>query len=391
VQPLKKFYLDKFGWSETIFEAVDWDISRAVYKKYIVKNGIQWMHKFCIGKLPTGERVHKQDYFHEKRCASCWHTVEDDNHDFTCVKRKAHRRSIIKQITILRKEADNNLCDILQEGIMAYLLGECMTNAMLRIQGQKGMERYDLLIDEQLLIGWDNLLRGKFTKQWRIQQKAYMNRRRLRDPPLHARKLRKKKRDEEKNTSKYKRKQKNKTEAFHSFFQSIVPFIKEIWRDRCIDRNTLVVGGRIFAEYDALTKKVTHMYTMREMVLPEDETKIFDEPLELQLEATNQQLKKWLLRWHPVIDHSMKKIKEMAQKRSKPIWKHYTADQPAKTTVNRRVPTRKHALPKRMSNNPLTNIFARTKTSRSTSKARPPLPSLDVDVKPVFISSTKTT
>jgi hypothetical protein len=173
VQPLKKFYLDKFGWSETIFEAVDWDISRAVYKKYIVKNGIQWMHKFCIGKLPTGERVHKQDYFHEKRCASCWHTVEDDNHDFTCVKRKAHRRSIIKQITILRKEADNNLCDILQEGIMAYLLGECMTNAMLRIQGQKGMERYDLLIDEQLLIGWDNLLRGKFTKQWRIQQKAY--------------------------------------------------------------------------------------------------------------------------------------------------------------------------------------------------------------------------
>ena len=51
---------------------------------------------------------------------------------------------------------------------MAYFLGECMTNTMFRIRGQKGMERYDLLIDEQLLIGWDNLLRGKFTKQWRI-------------------------------------------------------------------------------------------------------------------------------------------------------------------------------------------------------------------------------
>ena len=48
---------------------------------------------------------------------------------------------------------------------MAYFLGECMTNTMFRIRGQKGMERYDLLIDEQLLIGWDNLLRGKFTKQ----------------------------------------------------------------------------------------------------------------------------------------------------------------------------------------------------------------------------------
>jgi Tfp pilus assembly protein PilX len=42
------------------------------------------------------------------------------------------------------------------------------------------------------------------------------------------------------------------------FFQAIVPFVKEIWKDRCIDRNTLVVGRRIVAEYDSLTKKVTH-------------------------------------------------------------------------------------------------------------------------------------
>ena len=69
---------------------------------------------------------------------------------------------------------------------MAYFLGECMTNTMLRIRGQKGMNRYNLLVDEQLLIGWDNLLRGKFTKQWKIQQKAYMHRQSLRDPALHA-------------------------------------------------------------------------------------------------------------------------------------------------------------------------------------------------------------
>ena len=63
-------------------------------------------------------------------------------------------------------------------------------------------------------------------------------------------------------------------------------------RDRCIDRNTPIVGGRIVAEYDALTKRVTQLDTMREMVLPEDELKIFNEPLEMRLEATNQQHKK---------------------------------------------------------------------------------------------------
>jgi hypothetical protein len=102
---------------------------------------------------------------------------------------------------------------------------------MLRLRGQEGMERYSLLIDEQLVIGWDNLLRGKFSKQWKIQQKSYLNRKRLNNLTLYGRKLRKKKREEEKHKSKDNtkdKKKKNKTEVFHSFYQSIVPFIKEM-------------------------------------------------------------------------------------------------------------------------------------------------------------------
>jgi hypothetical protein len=64
----------------------------------------------------------------------------------------------------------------------------------------------------------------------------------------------------------------------------------------------------------------------------------------------------------------MKRVKELTQTRSKPIWRHFTADKFSKTKVTRQVSNRKHDLPKRMMNNPLTNIFNRTKTSRSTSK-----------------------
>jgi len=97
--------------------------------------------------------------------------------------------------------------------------------------------------------------------------------------------------------------------------------------------------GGIVAEYDALPKKVTQM--------PEDELRIYNEPLEVRLEATNQQLKKLLLRWKPVANHSMKKVKEMAQTRTKPIWRHFTADKPAKTNVSIRLPARQHAIPKK--------------------------------------------
>jgi len=364
--PLRKYYCERFRWSDNIFDIIDWDIFRPVYKRNVASKGIQWLHKYCMKKLPTGERIHKRDHYHDKRCASCWHSVEDDDHIFRCKRRQDQRKNIIKQTNLLRNKVDPKLCDILKEGLLAYFKGDSISNTMFRLRGTEGHERHDLLIDEQLIIGWDNLLRGKFSTQWKIQQKAYTNRQRLRHPRAHARKQRKKKQEEEKNNN--KRKNTNKTEAFHSFFQAIIPFIKEIWTDRCIDRNTPIVGGRIVAEYDSLSKKVTQLYTLRDMVLPEDETKVFNEPLAERLEDTNQQLKKWLTRWRPVVDHSMKRVKDLARANSRPIWRHYSATEPVKTKVSRKASTRHHTLQKRMSNNPLTNVFDRICRKRSTSR-----------------------
>ncbi|OEU18182.1 hypothetical protein FRACYDRAFT_236453 [Fragilariopsis cylindrus CCMP1102] len=370
LKPLRKYYCTRFKWSDNIFDLIDWDIFRPVYKKYLSTKGIQWMHKYCIKKLPTGERVHKRDHFHVKKCASCGWDKEDDDHIFQCEQRRSLRKKVINQINLLRNTVDPRLCDILKEGLMTYFNGESVSNAMLRLRGQEDVDkeqifkRYTLLIDEQVVIGWDNLLRGKFSKQWKIQQKAFIIRKKLSDPRAYARARRNKKRKEAKNTKK-----KNKTEEFHAFFQAIIPIIQEIWMDRCIDRNKPVLGGRIAAEYDSLIKKVTHYYTLREMVLPEDELKIYDETIKNRLDDTNQQLKKWINRWKPVIDHSMKRVKELAKENSKPIWKHFTANKPAKTTVSR-INT-KQKKPKKYSDNPLTNVFKCLRKKRSSSRVVP--------------------
>ena len=57
----------------------------------------------------------------------------------------------------------------------------------------KDMGIYKNLRDEQIVIGWDNLLGGKFSKEWRKQQKAYKTRQRLQDPVEYDRIKRKKK------------------------------------------------------------------------------------------------------------------------------------------------------------------------------------------------------
>jgi hypothetical protein len=64
----------------------------------------------------------------------------------------------------------------------------------------------------------------------------------------------------------------------------------------------------------------------------------------------------------------MKRVKELAQENSKPIWQHFTANKPAKTRVSRKLSTRKHARTIRMANNPLTNVYIRMNKKRSLSR-----------------------
>ena len=83
------------------------------------------MPKFCIKKLPTGERVHKRYHYHDRRCAPCWHVKEDDDHIFQCDERRGLRKKVIKQkINLLENTVDPGLCDMLKEGLMSYFNGE---------------------------------------------------------------------------------------------------------------------------------------------------------------------------------------------------------------------------------------------------------------------------
>ena len=68
------------------------------------------------------------------------------------------------------------------------------------------------------------------------------------------------------------------------------------------------------------------------------------------------------------IDHSMKRVKELAQKHSKPIWQHFTVQKLVKTKVSRKVLKVKYVQPKKMSNNPLTNVYNRLQKKQSSGR-----------------------
>ena len=81
-------------------------------------------------------------------------------------------------------------------------------------------------------------------------------------------------------------------------------------------------------------------------------------------------MKKWRNRWKIVIDHSIKRVGELAKGNSNPILQHFTANKPAKKKVSRKLTERKDTKPKKMSDNPLTNVYYRMQKNRLSSRAR---------------------
>ena len=65
----------------------------------------------------------------------------------------------------------------------------------------------------------------------------------------------------------------------------------------------------------------------------------------------------------------MTRVKELAQDNSKPIWKHFTANKPAKTKVSRKISTRTQI--KKKLGNPL--LYTRLQKKRSSSRVSPVL------------------
>ena len=140
-------------------------------------------------KLPLGQQIHTWESKHDERCCSCLADCETDDHVLQCQQRVHYQNRIYQVIKHLGKETDPVLLDILLDGATKYLKGtrqmkyivssnssKQQTNYYNRIRKAIGQQErategkehdYLQLKRNQEVIGLDNLLRGKFAKDWR--------------------------------------------------------------------------------------------------------------------------------------------------------------------------------------------------------------------------------
>ena len=133
--------------------------------------------KICCKKLPTGCRLNKKQSKFEARCCTCWDPHETDDHLIQCPKRNNFRNRIYSEIENLRPTLDPVLHDILNDGVRQHVGKKKYTIYDEHGSGNKG--DYKRLQEEQKAIGWDNLLRGKYSKYWRSIQKRYASKQKV--------------------------------------------------------------------------------------------------------------------------------------------------------------------------------------------------------------------
>ena len=204
---LEQYYQKRFGWTNTVYGKINWFTFTPAYRREQNKHR-KWANKYCMRQLPVSQRMHARESKHDERCCSCWADSKTDDHLLQCPHQARHRNEIYQVINLLGKEMYPVLLELLLDGVTKYLTGTRQTKYIVgssrkqqldywdRIRQATGQEEKTTIDKEhdywqlqgyQEVIGWDNLLRGKFAKDWRRLNGVYN--RKLKDTQRHKEKL----------------------------------------------------------------------------------------------------------------------------------------------------------------------------------------------------------
>ena len=374
-QKLSEYYCARFRWSSRLITRIDWSIFGPAYIRRTKKKFV-WTHKFHNRKLPTGERMKNRGGLEDERCCSCGALLETDDHLFQCPKRPQFHRRLLTVVGEMQTILDPTLYYILYDGIYNFITDSneeklnlpptqkkrspCISSdsetdddesddrsvaakkekppsrrkrKRQATDTEKTRDLY-LLKREQANLGWDNLLRGKFSKGWRTLQRRYELRKKY---ERNERRVRLKRDCGKHAINPYdadsNRNEKKKKDAFQGLIEKIFNVCEdEMWKQRNLDRHKPNNGSN----YSAIIKvdrEIRCLYGYRDEVCTDDSPIFYKTEIDTLLAQTLKTKQQWITRWKPAILSSRKRATRDATRNTKPIYKFFGGKKP-RTTIN---------------------------------------------------------
>jgi hypothetical protein len=150
------------SWSAQTFQSINWEApSKAL-------NTLEHNTQICITKfahehLPTRKHMKRIGEAESDKCPACLHTIETAWHILSCENRSEWRNSLINKLkeTLHVNKTQPGLTLILIQGVRGAL-----HDPLFQMPATNRETRFQYLVTAQNQIGWNHILRGRFSHHW---------------------------------------------------------------------------------------------------------------------------------------------------------------------------------------------------------------------------------
>jgi hypothetical protein len=170
-ESLFKWCIDTYDWDTHLINMVDWEAHQATFQKLTFTEKI-FILKFNTQWLPTGHQQSKVDPSQSTLCPSCrWPTVEEtETRLYQCSRRLPLMGAFFNGLQKFHEE--EHTCPALQDALFMALQNEIFERppGFANHHDNAPLTR---LRQEQTMLGWGQLFRGRFTHKWAEIQQAF--------------------------------------------------------------------------------------------------------------------------------------------------------------------------------------------------------------------------
>jgi hypothetical protein len=266
----------RFRWRNDTIESVHWDAFSKVFRaRYRFRT---FNFKLCFRLLPTGKTLHTRTHRYDPKCPACDHAEECNNHLFQCTA-VSRRRWQSSCILTIRKQAetihtDPKLVHIMLAGLRSYFDDTDLPSE----EFSDYPEQYHDLITAQEAIGWDHLMRCRFSHLWGDLQQDYM----------------------------YSTRPSEKFDSDTWYRKLLGPLLVEchtLWTLRNGERHGTEQKQKRTRRLQQLERDLHDLFKYRATVLASDHD-IFDTPVSDLITLPPGEIEKWIKSRKPIILHS---------------------------------------------------------------------------------------
>jgi hypothetical protein len=340
--PLKDYLSKRFNWCTETFSSIDWVAFSMAYAKF--PRTRTFFHKFGWKQLPTGARLHRWTPSYEHRCPSCSQDAETDDHLFQCqhLLRKQWKKDLINSLHNSYSEfLDPDLFSIAKIGLMAYF-----QNCLPLFEERYPRDTYPelrKLTDQQTVIGWDQFVRGKWSKKWGTCQYVYAKRYQLLEVSQNWQ---------------------------VGFIRALANASFRLWEIRNGCRHGIDNATKTQAQSDQTQRELRCLYELRERVLPQDR-QMFLQSVELHLQESQAQQRTWITHNKPLIVHSTRTAAKQARLQIQQLRKFFTTRRTTCSRITNKTSTeiRRFNIT-RIAAHFSTTAFSRSTTTKSKTKEK---------------------